>query len=131
MPSPILIAIGSALLNKALNPQQQPQQQLDFNFPRRARLPRLPFDLHGTNPLPAEPLGSDPILAAMMDSVAPAPYASPEEETRVRGNAGNGSSFLGRAGNEFMSSLTNSLVQRLIFGGGGQQAPTYAPPRFR
>lgn len=134
MAFPFLATIASALLSNALSGGgKQPQQGLDFTFPHRTRLPQLPFDigLRGVNPVAAEPLNQDPILAAMMDSMAPAPYASKEDEQRVKKNAnGDQQSFLGKAGDQFMSSLTNNLVQRLIFGG-GQQAPQYAPPRFR
>lgn len=118
----ILPAIASALISKAIagGGQQQSQSPI-FQYQRRPRVPITPLPdnwmLRGGNPADAR-LAESPIIQAM--NAVPTPEASKPQ--------GEGEKF--NLKNQFLSSLTNNLLQRVIFGG-PQQSYSYAPPTFR
>lgn len=118
---PLLATIGSALISKALSGggQQQAPDPI-FQFQRRLRTSMTPqnqpFPLRGVNPADAA-LASSPIIQAM-ETNQPA-----SEQPKKQGEDFDFK-------DQFLSSLTQGLVQRLLFGG-GQSGYSYAPPTFR
>lgn len=125
--------LAAAFANKAINGGQQQQQQLP-NFQFGPKLPRyryqpLPTQQQSGLPssLPMNPQAApiDPITAAMMQSAGQPEYANKEQQRQAKAGD-NRFNFK----DEFLSNLTQGLVQRILFGG-GQQAPSYSPPTWR
>lgn len=131
-----LPALASAFINKVVGggggQQQQQQQQPNFQFgprPPRYRYQGMPMqappfvEQPGYPQINSQAPQADPITAAMMGGDSQ--YKS-TDRPRTPQSGDNRFNFK----DEFLSNLTQGLVQRILFGG-GQQAPSYSPPQWR
>jgi len=116
----ILPVIASALANKVLGGDKEQPQAPVFQFQPRQRNLMAPVNYRGAN-LPNMRLTDNPIMAAFAANDPNAPEETPKDKTKP-----GAASFK----DNFLQSLTQGLVQRILFGGQQQQF-TYAPPTFR
>jgi len=116
----ILPAIASAVANKVFGGDDKQPQAPVFQFQPRQRNPMAPVSYRGAN-LPNGRLTDNPILAAFAANDPNAPEETPKDKEKP-----GAASFK----DNFLQSLTQGLVQRILFGGPQQQF-TYAPPTFR
>lgn len=112
----ILAAVGGALINKAFGGGGQKEEQDPiFTFKRHPQLPYTPLP----NDFPrfggGNALANSPIAQA---------YQAGSEQPKSKKSGGFNFK------DEFLSSLTGNLVQRMLFGG-PQTQYNYAPPSFR
>lgn len=123
----LLATVGSALVSKMLNPQQQ-QAPAYTPLPRRPKVPLVippeNWALRGVNPADVR-LMDNPIIQAYSQSptapVPGGPEAAPEEKKPATGPS---------LKDTFLQSLVQGLGQRM-FAGNQQPQHTYTPPTFR
>lgn len=129
----ILPALAMALANKVIGGNQQQPPTFDPRFgqkPPRYRYQPMPQQMPWSS-IPAERPFS-PQTAAPVDPITAAMTQGPQQPANPQqGNSGeSGQSDRYNAKDAFLSTLTQSLVQRILFGN-GQQRPSYSPPTWR